>query len=137
MIQISSTSWLMPPSCGHTSMRLAQKGNSKWSPRSFAWRIHIAVDAIGHPLRMILTAGQVHEATQATVAAAGRQINDPAAHKRASIINGHNSGLTVVPVRWSAPPPLIYCDRKRGIEHALNILAKVAVAIEQQALPVH
>jgi transposase len=28
-------------------------------------KIHIAVDALGHPLRMILTAGQVHEATQA------------------------------------------------------------------------
>ena len=28
-----------------------------------------------------------------------RQINDPAAHERASIINGHNSGLTVAPVR--------------------------------------
>jgi hypothetical protein len=32
-------------------------------------------------------------------AAAGRQINDPAAHKRVSIINGHNSGLTIAPVR--------------------------------------
>lgn len=29
-------------------------------------KIHIAVDALGHPLRMILTAGQVHEATQAS-----------------------------------------------------------------------
>jgi transposase len=30
-------------------------------------KIHIAVDAHGQPLRMILTAGQVHEATQARV----------------------------------------------------------------------
>ena len=30
-------------------------------------KIHIAVDALGHPLRMILTAGQVHEATQASL----------------------------------------------------------------------
>jgi transposase len=29
-------------------------------------KIHIAVDATGHPLRMILTAGQVHEATLAS-----------------------------------------------------------------------
>ena len=28
-------------------------------------KIHIAVDAVGHPLRLILTAGEVHEATQA------------------------------------------------------------------------
>jgi transposase len=30
-------------------------------------KIHIAVDALGHPLRLILTAGQVHEATQASL----------------------------------------------------------------------
>jgi len=28
-------------------------------------KVHIAVDALGHPLRLILTAGQVHESTQA------------------------------------------------------------------------
>ena len=28
-------------------------------------KIHIAVDAVGHPLRLILTPGEVHEATQA------------------------------------------------------------------------
>jgi hypothetical protein len=33
--------------------------------------IHIAVDALGHPLRLILTAGQVHEATQALALIAG------------------------------------------------------------------
>jgi hypothetical protein len=27
--------------------------------------------------------------------------------------------------------------RERGIEHTLNILAKVAVVIKQQALPIH
>ena len=27
--------------------------------------MHIAVDALGHPLRLMLTAGQVHESTQA------------------------------------------------------------------------
>ena len=30
-------------------------------------KIHIAVDALGHPMRMTLTAGQVHEATQASI----------------------------------------------------------------------
>jgi hypothetical protein len=29
-------------------------------------KIDIAVDAVGHPLRLILTAGEVHEATQAS-----------------------------------------------------------------------
>src|SRR5204863_5421634 len=29
-------------------------------------KIHIAVDTLGHPLRLILTAGQVHESTQAS-----------------------------------------------------------------------
>ena len=37
--------------------------------RAAAWitKIHIAVDALGHPMRMTLTAGQVHEATQASI----------------------------------------------------------------------
>ena len=30
-------------------------------------KFHIAVDALGHPMRMTLTAGQVHEATQASI----------------------------------------------------------------------
>jgi hypothetical protein len=43
-----------------------QKGDSKSGDRrshgGLSTKIHIAVDAIGRPLRMILTAGQVHEA---------------------------------------------------------------------------
>src|SRR5215216_3047161 len=40
-------------------------------------KIHIAVDAIGHPLRMIITAGQVHEATQARILIDGLTLNQP------------------------------------------------------------
>ena len=59
----------MPPSCGRTSMPPAQRAQKEAIGRSrggLSTKIHIAVDATGHPLRMILTAGQVHEATQAT-----------------------------------------------------------------------
>jgi transposase len=47
----------------------AQKGDSKSGDRALArglsTKIHFAADALGNPLRIILTAGQVHEVTQA------------------------------------------------------------------------
>jgi hypothetical protein len=37
----------------------------------FSCKIHITVDALGNPLRLVLTAGQRHDSTQATAAPAG------------------------------------------------------------------
>ena len=46
-------------------------------------KIHIAVDALGHPMRMTLTAGQVHEATQASILIEGLTL--------ISLIAGHSN----------------------------------------------
>ena len=56
----------MPPSCAPISMLRAQKrgpddeaiGRSRGGPST---KIHAAVDALGNPLRLILSPGQVHD----------------------------------------------------------------------------
>jgi transposase len=56
-------------------MRPAEKGDSAASDRTIAWgvstTIHIAVDALGNVLRLLYTAGQVHESTKAEALIAG------------------------------------------------------------------
>lgn len=59
----------MPLSSVHTSMQRAQKrgtddeaiGRSRGGPST---KINAVVDALGHPLRFILTGGQVHDSKQ-------------------------------------------------------------------------
>jgi hypothetical protein len=50
-------------------MRLAQNGKEAIgrSRGGLSTKFHIAADATGRPLRIVLTAGQVHEATQASI----------------------------------------------------------------------
>ena len=60
----------MPPSSAHISTLRAQKRGTDdeaigRSRGGLSTKIHAAVDALGNPLRFILTAGQAHESKQA------------------------------------------------------------------------
>jgi transposase len=54
------------PACGWRKRGTQNQAIGR-SRGGLSTKIHIAVDALGHPLRMVLTAGQVHEATQASL----------------------------------------------------------------------
>ena len=65
----------LPAPCGLTSMRRAQKGDPKSGPRPLARgltsKIHLAVRGLGLPVRLLLTAGQRNDITQAQALVAG------------------------------------------------------------------
>ena len=75
MIPTSNTSCSTRPSCAPTNTRPAQKGGSKSGHRALArglsTKLHIAVDALGNPLRIRLTPGQAHDITQAEALVSG------------------------------------------------------------------
>ena len=70
MIQTTNISTSTPPSSAPTSIRRVQKGGaddeaigrSRGGPST---KINAVVDALGLPLRFILTPGQVHDSRQA------------------------------------------------------------------------
>ena len=75
MIPTSNTSCSTPPSCAPTSTRPAQKGAQNQaigrSRGGLSTKLHIAVDALGNPLRIRLTPGQAHDITQAEALVSG------------------------------------------------------------------
>jgi transposase len=66
----------MQPSSARINMRRAQKGGAEdeaigRSRGGLSTKIHALVDALGNPLRFILTPGQAHESKQAECLIAG------------------------------------------------------------------
>src|SRR5215467_14077113 len=84
-IPISKQSSSMEQSSGHTNMRPAEGGIQEQaigrSRGGLSTKIHIAVDALGNVLRLLYSAGQVHESTKAEALIAGLPADNVIADK--------------------------------------------------------
>jgi len=93
------------------------------SKGGFSTKIHVAVDALGNPLRFILTGGQVNDITQAQALTEGFSFEHALADKgydsNAFVESVTNSGATaVIPPRSNRKDPREY-DRYRYRERHL------------------
>ncbi len=88
-------------------------------------KIHIAVDTLGHPLRLILTAGQVHESTQALALVDGLPLISLIADK------GYDSDAfrihlcdaevdAVIPPLGSRAAEIAYDENAYGLRHRVE-----------------
>ena len=88
-------------------------------------KIHIAVDAAGHPLRLILTAGQVHEATQASALIEGLTLISLIADKgfdndgfRAQLADAETEA--VIPPKASRTAEISYDENAYGLRYLIE-----------------
>jgi transposase len=88
-------------------------------------KIHIAVDAVGHPLRFILTAGEVHEATQASALINGLTLISLIADKgfdtddiRAELADAEVD--VVIPPKTSRTAEIAYDENAYGLRYRIE-----------------
>ena len=88
----------------------------------FSTKIHVLVDALGNPLRLWLTAGQVHDVTQAVALleglSAGHVIADRGYAAQALVDHIQHTGATVV------IPPHQCSKHQRDYDHWFIVVLK-------------